>query len=276
MTNGSPLRLFAINMGNFYQMVSDTMPDFIEILRMVEDKLIDYHVNDVLLKLYKVGERFKVGKIKLVKPHYKNSLEIIFERSKLCEVELGFYSICFPSYVYLNEKKYRTVWFSIKTEVPPTSIYIPNTVQLIVNIGNIVGWNVLHSFAKEVDAEYGTDVAAKVIDEISKFNFKPIKYLSGMGYKDLVYDAGDVEDELRMTIPIRDLAVILHYFNESSGICIDVLRGGAIDVTPYRTLAAVAFEAKIEDLVNAFDYWLSIYTYYYLLYNKLFNILYVS
>ena len=276
MVKDELLIAIAENLANLFSVVDSTLDELCEIIPDVENVLMENHMNEVILGLCR---RFNTHKFRL-----SNEVKIISLTTKSPEIifgkpprrEISIYLV--RTYEYLNDKKYMTALYYVCTN---GCTLTSNVVQLLVNLGDTVGWDLLHSFAKRVDAKYGTNVLEKAIDVISKTRFRVVRYLSTLrnhGYVPVT----TITELLNRAVHPASYGLEFRYFDEK-GDTLEISRyhipTTKVTITMYITEDAkykIAQNVDTTILANAFDAWLSLYTYHNILYYKLFDALIVE
>ena len=118
------LYMFALELGNLYEVICDTKDDFIALLFYVENGLHNLRAFDMVKELEKViDERFggelKLGEAKVFNLR-SSMLDLLYEKSKT--VRIHGINVFEPSSIYTRLGRYNSVRYLITTNLFPISM----------------------------------------------------------------------------------------------------------------------------------------------------------
>jgi len=246
-------RLVADNVRNLYEIVSTTIDDFLSVKSTVDEKLIDLGFDKLVRKVNTIGVKLD---------------ELIdFDGGALVGCRVEYISIpngikvtdVYKAYGVSPKGLFKS--FRFNAETIHGTLTPLGCITYIINVGKVIGLNKLLSIAKDVSGEL-----YKAIYVVSNTKFRMIQHLSKNTFRG-TFDCSVLKRILSSLIIGRGYVIAFIYIvktnNVYKGIAVQV--GNGVDI-------ALCENINSHDVFKAFDVWLSIITYYNVLYYKLYNV----
>jgi len=282
------IRVYASNVKDLYELIDDTYKDLLYCIKIVEDWLYKHGVPKLIIGIRdRLGGLGKVrfGELKLfdfvtpddvlIEYHEGGMLKIWGVNPWGSRTNLGYTT---TEFLMRKPSSY------VRGTATPFVHVRYNTIVLLTNLGDTIGWDKLKAISKEVCDKAELDGRLyEVVDLLSRHRFKKVEYL----YKLLIDKCPDVigrrelETNIESIIYFTKLSISFEYSYFNRIIMLNITstyRKKTVSVNfikLYREFEEVILPEEFDCgyLLDAFDYWLSVYAYYYLIYGKLYEVL---